>query len=116
MSDETGGEMRITGDWLEAAIGIGISLRLGGGTDRQWGVHFYLLHLSRLQYACELSFRRIEEATELVANDEYYTSMAGFAQQCLDIHAFLVSAHSYWRTLKQLTKLLRIPATCRRMR
>ncbi len=94
--------------WLEAAIGTGLILRIKGAQEAQWGAHYYLLQLSRLQYACELSFHRVNEDLDLSKSKEHDTKMAGLWSIGLEIHSFLVSAHSHWQVLEQLSRLLNV--------
>jgi len=94
--------------WLEAAVWLGLSLRMTGATEVHWGAHYYLLQLSRLQYACELSYHRIKEASKIADSEDHRTAMAGIGRLYLDIHAFLVSAHAYWRTIEKLNTLLKL--------
>lgn len=94
--------------WLEAALWLGLSLKMKGATEALWSAHYYLLQLSRLQYACELSYHRIKEASKIADSEDHLTAMGGIARLYLDVHAFLVSAHSYWRTIEKLNGLLNI--------
>lgn len=98
-----------TDQWLEAALWLGLTLRVSGGTEAQWGAP-HLLHLSRLQFACELAFHRIGAASEAADSKDSRTAMGGVGRLYLEIHMFLVSAHAYWRTLRQLNRLLKLPA------
>jgi hypothetical protein len=116
MSDEQGAEpLQASDDWLEAAINVGMQLRVAyPNTEKDlWPVHFNLLMLSRAQYAAELSYERFRQgaATE-EASESRTSSLEGIERTLrgyLEVHAFLVSAHLYWRSLQAVSSYLVAP-------
>jgi hypothetical protein len=86
--------------WIESAVWVGLSFRMAGATEARWGAHYDLLQLSRLQFACGLSFYRIQEPSATVVGTDLDTEIFEIGRVYADVHAFLVSAHSYWRALR----------------
>ena len=88
--------------WIESAVLLGIGLRVSPLPKDAWATYYHLLVMCRAQFAAEFSYERFIQNCDT-------TDLAGIMRGYLDLHSFLVSAHLYWRTLRELASDFNLP-------